>query len=624
MVEFPEVVSKQLNLIPFNGKGILQLKNRINKVNDMTSMTSNKETMQLPTNFMENNGRVYFRPDDGDKDILVSAQPLTPVAKACNRALNGNWHIVLQCVNHSGAEAEVVISLKKAKMNIDAIIGQLAGKGVFIQHRKLFMQFLEGACELDLPVYRVATRPGFQSDELVFQFGSCPVFVPEREGIQGVIPSEEMTVNHAIVVAGTLEEWQESIARKVHGMLPKLAILVGLSSSILPLVGESGAIFHICGDSSTGKTAAMQAGASVNGLAAEPGSGSPTQIQRWNSTSNGLELLMATSNGSTQYLDELGSFTGKFFAQTLYDLVSGMSKSRMNGETLSMAQQSTWVQNVLSTGELTIVERIRQERSSVLDGMLHRALSILVTAEDSRCEGESADAARQRIGDIKTSLLTCHGSAGYEFIRCLTSLVDESGKYYDWTMTSDLLKSELDILHDEMKRRLHASLINLNSVERRALQRFAILYLAGDLAAEWQILPWAKTDIADVVYQAFNRWLQGYRGDAGRKESILSAVQNYLAVNSSRFVDVKLPSFVPHKADIAGYMLNDGGYLILPDTLETLGAAWGLSAKKLARLIDDENYLIRPEGDRLTTRKTMRKVSVTGYCISAAFVTASF
>lgn len=130
--------------------------------------------------------------------------------------------------------------------------------------------------------------------------------------IQDVIPNEDMTVNHAIAVSGSLEQWQEQIARKVCGMAPKLSILVGLSSFLLPLLGESGAIFHLCGDSSTGKTAAIRAGASVNGLAAEPGSGSPTQIQRWNSTSNGLELLMVMNNGTTLCTDELGSFTGKF------------------------------------------------------------------------------------------------------------------------------------------------------------------------------------------------------------------------------------------------------------------------------------------------------------------------
>ncbi|MFV7360736.1 DUF927 domain-containing protein [Citrobacter portucalensis] len=590
----------------------------------MSNVNSKAAEYILPEGFTEENGRLYFCHEDDDKKKLVSSHLLAPVAKACNRARNGNWKIILKCTNHSGTEVDITISLKKVKKNADSVISQLAGKGVFVQDSKLFLMFLEKSCELDLPLCRVASRQGFQPGELVFQFGPYPIFVAEREGILGVIPNEDMTINNTIAVSGSLGQWQEQVAQMVCGVAPKLSILVGLSSFLLPLLGESGAIFHLCGDSSTGKTAAIQAGASVNGLAAEPGSGSPTQIQRWNSTSNGLELLMVMNNGITLCLDELGSFTGKFFAETLYDIVSGATKSRMDGETLEMARQSTWVQNVLSTGELTIVDRIRQEKSPVMDGMLHRALSIPVTAEDSRGVNEDIDAARQRISDIKTSLQTCHGSAGYEFIRCLTGFTDGEGKYFDWKATSDFLKADLDVMLDEMKRRLHAGLITLNSVECRALQRFAILYLAGALASEWQILPWEKEEIADVVYIAFNRWLQNYRFDAGRKQNVLITVQNFIAVSRSKFIDVKMPCFASRKTDTAGYILNDGSYLILPDTLEKLGMNWGLSAKKLARLIDEEGYLTRPEGDRLTTRRTIQKVNVTGYCLSGEFATASF
>lgn len=580
--------------------------------------------LRLPEAFIEENGRLYFCSEDDEKKKLVSSHSLIPVAKACNRSRNGNWHIILKCSNHSGAEVEMIICMKKAKKSADSIISQLAGKGVYVEDSKLFLMFLQQSSEMDLPVYRIAFRPGFQPEELVFQFGPYPIFVAEREGIQDVIPGENMMINHGIAVSGSLEQWQEQIAQRVCGMAPKLSILVGLSSSLLPLLGESGAIFHLCGDSSTGKTAALQAGASVNGLAAEPGSGSPTQIQRWNSTSNGLELLMVMNNGTTLCLDELASFTGKFFAETLYDIVSGITKSRMDGETLGMARQLTWVQNVLSTGELTIVDRIRLEKSQVMDGMLHRALSIPVVAEDSRSENEDIDVARQRISDIKTSLLTCHGSAGYEFIRCLTGMTDENGKHFDWKATSDFLKADLEVVLDEMKRRLHAGLITLNSVESRALQRFAILYLTGALASEWQILPWERDEIADVVYVAFERWLQNYRSDAGRKQSILITIQNFIAMSRSKFIDVKMPSFASRKTDTAGYILNDGSYLILPDTLEKLGMNQGLPAKKLARLIDEEGYLVRPEGDRLTTRRTIQKANVTGYCLSSEFARASF
>lgn len=137
----------------------------------------------MPEGFAEENGRLYFCHEDDDKMKLVSSHLLEPVAKACNRAGNGNWHIILKCANHSGAEVEMIICMKKVKKSTDSVISQLAGKGIFVDDSKLFLMFLQRSCEMDLPVYRVAIRPGFQPEELVFQFGPYPIFVAGREGI---------------------------------------------------------------------------------------------------------------------------------------------------------------------------------------------------------------------------------------------------------------------------------------------------------------------------------------------------------------------------------------------------------------------------------------------------------
>ena len=590
-------------------------------------LTINKEVAkaQLPEGFYERSGKLFFHDEAADKHILVSSQSLVPMVKASNKYLNDNWHIVLRCINHSDAEVEVIICLKQATMNIDPIIGYLAGCGVFIRNKKHLMIFLEASCGLNLPVYRVATQAGFQPDgELIFMHGSIPVFAPEHVDFQGVIPAENMLVNTSVAVTGSLEEWKHQVAGKVQGFAPKLAVLVGLSSPLLPLINEGGGMFHLAGHSSTGKTVAMQLCASVNGPAAEPGSGAPTGIKRWNTTSNGLETLMASSNNTTLCIDELGSFAGKNFAHVLYDTVSGQSKTRMNGESFDKAAESTWSQNVLSTGELTIEERLRQDKEHILDGQMHRSLSMPITAEDSRGEGESAEAARQRIGEIKRSLLSHYGCAGYAFAYYLTGLMDDRGNLFGWQDTATYMRSTYHSLNDEIVQRLRESQIELSEVEKRASERFGVLYLAGMLAVEWDILPWSHSDVCDVVFQALTRWLNNYRHDANRKANILSEVQNYLGSYGAKFYDARIPYPGVIKADIAGYCLKDGCYLILPGAFEKLGEKWGLNTKKLAQLIDSEGYLIRPEGDRLTMRKTINKVNITGYCINGEFTKAEF
>ncbi|MDN4360181.1 DUF927 domain-containing protein [Citrobacter portucalensis] len=591
----------------------------------MSNVNVQPTEVRLPDGFYEKNGCLFFHDEIGDKDILVSTQSLVPVVKACNKNLNANWHIMLRCINHSGAEVEMNICLKQAKMNIDPVISHLAGSGVFIQNKKYLMIFLEASCGLNLPVYRVATQAGFQTDgELIFMHGSIPVFAPEHLDFKGVIPAENMLVNTSVAVTGSLEEWKHLVAGKVQGFAPKLAVLVGLSSPLLPLINEGGGMFHLAGHSSTGKTVAMQLCASVNGPAAEPGSGAPTGIRRWNTTSNGLETLMASSNNTTLCIDELGSFAGKNFAHVLYDTVSGQSKTRMNGESFDKAAESTWSQNVLSTGELTIEERLRQDKEHILDGQMHRSLSIPITAEDSRGEGESAEAARQRISEIKKNLLSYYGSAGCDFVHCLTGLRDDSGNNSDWQGTATCMRNLYLLQCDEIMQRLRESRIELTDVEKRASERFGVLYLAGMLAVEWDILPWSRSDVSDVVFQALTRWLNNYRHDANRKANILSEVQNYLGSHGAKFYDARIPYPGVIKADIAGYCLKDGCYLILPGAFEKLGEKWGLNTKKLAQLIDSEGYLIRPEGDRLTMRKTINKVNITGYCISGEFTKAEF
>lgn len=591
----------------------------------MTNVNAQPTKACLPEGFFENNGRLYFYDETGDKEFLVSTQLLVPVAKACNKSFNDYWHIVLRCINHSDAEVELNICLKQATMNLEPITGYLAGCGVFIKNKKYFLSFLEASCQLNLPVYRVAIQAGFQPDEaLIFMYGSTPIYAPEHVDFQGVIPAENMLVNTSVAVAGSLEEWKHQVAGKVQGFAPKLAVLVGLSSPLLPLINEGGGMFHLAGQSSTGKTVAMQLCASVNGPAAEPGSGAPTGIKRWNTTSNGLETLMASSNNTTLCIDELGSFAGKTFSHVLYDTVSGQSKTRMNGDSFDKAAESTWSQNVLSTGELTIEERLRQDKENILDGQMHRSLSIPITAEDSRGEGESAEAARQRISELKRNLLSQYGSAGHDFAYCLTGLTDENGNALGWHGTASYMRNTYLSLCDDIVERLRESQIELSEVEKRASERFGVLYLAGMLAVAWEILPWSNDDVSDVVCASFTRWLNNYRNDANRKECIMSEVQNYLVSQEMKFHDVRVPRPGMVRADSVGYRLKDGSFLMMPDILEKLAEKFGMNAKKLAQLIDAEGHLIRSEGDRLTMRKAIYQVKVTGYCISSTFTSSDF
>lgn len=60
----------------------------------------------------------------------------------------------------------------------------------------------------------------------------------------------------------------------------------------------------------------------------------------------------------------------------------------------------------------------------------------------------------------------------------------------------------------------------------------------------------------------------------------------------------------------------------MPDTLDNWGKAVGMTAKRLAALLDEHHFLTRKERDRLTTRITINGVLANGYLIRHEFLTA--
>lgn len=584
---------------------------------------SQTQPVIMPEGFTNTlDGLCFSGTDKGQADETISPQRITPIAIVCNRDKNKNIHVRLECINYANITVIVNVNLQALKTGEERIIPELAGQGVFINSKgKLFTRFIEACCQLPLVEYRLVERPGFQENEFIFLHGHDALFMPERENIDGVCLSNSMDVHGAAQSKGTAEEWCDNVAQKLQGMPQIFAALSGFSSPLLSLLGQSGGMFHLFGGSSTGKTLALQVCASVNGLAGEPGAGENTLIARWRTTVNGLELLTARSHGMTLPLDELGSFAERSFAPVLYDIVSGMSKVRMDGETGGAFAQRLWTLFILSSGEVSLEEKIHSLKEVSMDGMQHRGLSIEVRAEDSWMPEENADQARRRIDQLKSAMCDNHGSVGKAFVRQLISQRDAEGRLLSQEETSCWLKTEFDSLHEEMQRRIHSTDTELNQVESRALQRFSVIFLAGDLARRWSLVPWGHDMISDIVYEAYRRWLNNHRYGSGSSRGLLVMLQNQLSRIYGALVDFKATRSSGEGRDIGGYRVNEDIF-IMPDTLDNWGKAVGMTAKRLAALLDEHHFLTRKERDRLTTRITINGVLANGYLIRHEFLTA--
>ena len=146
--------------------------------------------------------------------------------------------------------------------------------------------------------------------------------------------------------AGTLTGWQTDIAaRAVGNPLLVLALSASFAGAMLARCnGESGGI-HFVGDSSTGKTTAIEAACSTWGGA--------NYRRSWRATSNGMEGAASLFNDGLLALDEISECDPSEVGAIIYALGNGRGKQRAS-RTGNARGVTRWRCFVLSSGERTI------------------------------------------------------------------------------------------------------------------------------------------------------------------------------------------------------------------------------------------------------------------------------
>src|SRR5262249_30338793 len=123
----------------------------------------------------------------------------------------------------------------------------------------------------------------------------------EGIGIGRVILAADVTASQ-YATSGTLEEWQDSVAKlaQAHGRA-RFAIASAFVSPLLMLICAGGGGINLRGPSSIGKTTLLSAAASVWGRGDERGF-----IRTWRGTGNGIEAAATQFSDTFLPLDEIG------------------------------------------------------------------------------------------------------------------------------------------------------------------------------------------------------------------------------------------------------------------------------------------------------------------------------
>ncbi len=132
-----------------------------------------------------------------------------------------------------------------------------------------------------------------------------------------ILLQSDERIDHAFNVSGTLESWQERVARYAIGNSRlEFSIAVAFASALVGIMGAESGGYHLAGFSSIGKTTALMWPDQWGGGRKPRG-----YMEQWRATENALEGVAAAHSDALLCLDELsqidpeGSWRGCLYAR---------------------------------------------------------------------------------------------------------------------------------------------------------------------------------------------------------------------------------------------------------------------------------------------------------------------
>lgn len=327
--------------------------------------------------------------------------------------------------------------------------------------------------------------------------------------------------NDEYTIGGTLAGWQTGIAaQSIGNPLLTLSICTAFAGPVLARCNaESGGI-HLVGESSTGKSSAVDAARSVWG--------GPGYKRSWRTTSNGLEGVAALFNDCLLALDEISECDPKDVGAIVYSLGNGRGKQRAS-RTGSARQVKTWCCSVISSGEVTIGTKMAEDGYRIKAGQEVRLLDVPTRRKHGVWDNLHAHPNGEALSDDLKRQSNLHfGHAGRAFLERLT--YDER----DFALSLKTIKAmpEFSIGCDA------------GGQVKRVATRFALMGMAGELATEYGLTQWPKGEAIAAAAVGFRAWqmLRGDRKGNSEQRQTLDQLSEFLDKHGdSRFSNMDLP-----------------------------------------------------------------------------------
>lgn len=376
--------------------------------------------------------------------------------------------------------------------------------------------------------------------------------------------------------AGTLDGWRDGIAsRAVGNPLLALALSASFAGPLLARCNaESGGV-HFVGDSSTGKTTAIEAACATWG--------GPGFRRSWRATANGIEGAAAMFNDCLLALDEISECDPREVGAIVYALGNGRGKQRASRSGAARTV-TRWRCAVLSSGERTIGTTMAEGGHRAKAGQSVRLLDVPAARRFGAWDTLHGFPNGPALSDaIKRTAATHYGHAGRAYLERLTR---DPRDFAEWL--------------ERIKSLPAFSADGGEGQDKRAAARFALLALAGELATEYGITGWPEGEAINAAAEAFKAWraMRGTGNDERRQ--IIDRVADFIERHGdSRFSDVVVNGGDAMRMNRAGWWRDEaGGRVYLFTAVGMKEALAGFDFKRALDTLQAAGVLPPSSGER--------------------------
>lgn len=535
-------------------------------------------------NSLTKDGKVVFI----DKWLCA---PLEILAITVNRE-DSDYGRLVAFTSLNGQKKRLAIPARLFAGSSEQIRSELLNLGLEMSHRKderMLLFFYLANSKPSKFIYATSNTGWYDRQTFVF---------PDQTIGQMDVCYQSKDEENPYSKAGTFEDWRKEVASLADGN-PNIMLCISCSfaATLFYHFNVPGGGVNLFGDSSIGKTTALRCGESCLG---------GEKVGRtWNSTACGLEAIAKLSSDLMLSLDELHLVEPKVLSNSIYSLVNGSGRTRGNIHGMSRPI-FRWRTLILSSGEVSIETHLTSDSVTTRAGQAIRMLDIPVEGKYGAFDDlHGFTSAAAFANSLRDSATKHYGHAVPLFVRKLIAALEEG---------IDLPLKLMEIQEVFEK-------VNMTEPQRRAARTFAIIALAGELAIEWQILPWAKGQATEACLLLFRRWRSQtvISAASSPNKKILMAIKDSInRYGSSRFSDVQMDLLdVSRVNDRMGYWMD-----VAPRSVDELKnhkknliylftstglkeATKGYEFKQVTRVLDEAGaFYEKDKGQRSVNKRT--------------------